>query len=141
MKSAWLQRAGVALALCAVLVTAGSHWLVLQSVAWAGMFVRFAREDPIGTALAKTFDGQHPCPLCRKVQEGRRSEQQEQPMLRLERGPDFAWQRGRIEAPTHPRNREPIPFLNPFHLDQHPAPQTPPPKSLPFVFIGLSWSS
>jgi hypothetical protein len=49
------------LSLCAAL---GLHWAALQSVAWAGMLVNFSRTGSVAEAVAKTFDGQHPCPLC-----------------------------------------------------------------------------
>jgi hypothetical protein len=55
----------------------GGHWAVLQSVAWVRMAVRFSEQAPLGQALRMTFDGKHPCKLCKAVQEGRHSAQQE----------------------------------------------------------------
>jgi len=63
-------------------LTLGLHWAFLQSVAWVGMFVSFSAESPVSVALAKTFDGQHPCNLCKIVAEGKKAEQQhEMPKL------------------------------------------------------------
>lgn len=54
----------------AVCLSLGAHWALLQGVAWAGMLVSFASEGTVMEAVQKTFDGQHGCPLCKKVKEG-----------------------------------------------------------------------
>jgi len=46
----------------------GLHLVCLQSAAWTGMLVRYSRTDTFAQALAKTFDGKHPCKLCCLVQ-------------------------------------------------------------------------
>lgn len=38
------------------------------------MAYSFAQEDPLNVALMKTFDGQHPCSLCKVVKEGQQTE-------------------------------------------------------------------
>jgi len=58
----------------ALVISIGAHWMALQSVAWVGMAVRFAQYEPLTEALNKTFDGQHPCALCKVVAEGRQNE-------------------------------------------------------------------
>jgi hypothetical protein len=55
------------LVLCLAL---GLQWALLQGIAWTGMFISFAREGSVIEAVEKTFDGQHACALCKKVQEG-----------------------------------------------------------------------
>jgi len=55
------------LSLCAAL---GLHWAALQSVAWAGMLLSYSRSGSVATAIAKTFDGRHPCPLCKAIAKG-----------------------------------------------------------------------
>jgi hypothetical protein len=70
-----------------VLVT-GGHWAVLQSVAWVGMTIQYSRSENLTAALQKTFDGQHPCKLCKAVKEGREAEQK-QPLLKVEVKFDF----------------------------------------------------
>ena len=49
----------------------GLHWSLLQTVAWVGMAVQFSKSDTLTTAISKTFDGQHPCSLCKVVKSGR----------------------------------------------------------------------
>jgi hypothetical protein len=52
----------------------GLHWELLQSVAWVGMVVNYSQSDGVEQALEKTFDGKHPCALCKVVAEGKKSE-------------------------------------------------------------------
>lgn len=65
---------GVVLLVC---LSLGMHWALLQSIAWTGMLISFAREGAVIEAVEKTFDGQHGCPLCAKVKEGRDSDQKQ----------------------------------------------------------------
>jgi hypothetical protein len=53
----------------ALFLTTGGHLAILQGVAWTNMIRDFAKTESIGTALEKTFDGQHPCTLCKKITE------------------------------------------------------------------------
>jgi hypothetical protein len=74
--------AGSLLAALALFVVAGGHWVVLQSVAWAGMLMSYSRTAPMSVAVAETFDGAHPCPLCKAVTAGRKSERRAPPMVK-----------------------------------------------------------
>jgi len=65
--------AKLALAL-AVATSIGLHWAFFQSVAWVGMVVSYSQDAPLRQALAKTFDGKHPCALCKQITKGRQSE-------------------------------------------------------------------
>lgn len=64
----------VALALC---VGLGGHWALLQVVAWTGMLISYSQESTIEEALTKTFDGEHPCSMCKKISKGRETEQKQ----------------------------------------------------------------
>lgn len=59
----------------ALVVVIGGHWALLQSAAWVGMAVNFSKQESLATALQKTFDGRHPCKLCKIVKAGQSSEQ------------------------------------------------------------------
>jgi hypothetical protein len=61
----WLGRNLTVLALCLAI---GLQWIALQSVAWTRMLVENTRHVSLTEAIAKTFDGQHPCSLCHAVQ-------------------------------------------------------------------------
>jgi hypothetical protein len=67
----WLGRAAIIGALCLAL---GFQWLALQSVAWATMLACNAQHAPLAEAMARTFDGAHPCMLCHTVAAGKKSE-------------------------------------------------------------------
>lgn len=60
-----------------LVLTLGLHWAALQSAAWVSMIVRYSRNTTLQQALVQTFDGQHPCALCRFVADGRKAEHQE----------------------------------------------------------------
>jgi hypothetical protein len=67
-----------------LVLTLGLHWAALQSVAWVSMIIRYSQHATLPKALAQTFDGQHPCALCRFVADGKKAEHQEhQPPLTL----------------------------------------------------------
>ena len=64
-------RAVTILALCLAI---GLHWLAVQSIAWTSMIVEYSQTTSLPEALAKTFDGKHPCSLCHAVRKGQSSE-------------------------------------------------------------------
>ena len=47
-----------------VVCSSSSHLAVLQVVAWTGMLVEHVQDGDLEAAIAKTFDGSHPCGLC-----------------------------------------------------------------------------
>lgn len=48
-------------------LTTGARWGVFQSIAWASMIVRYSERAPLAVALKETFDGKHPCCLCKAI--------------------------------------------------------------------------
>jgi hypothetical protein len=68
----------------------GWHWALLQTVAWSGMLIRYSRVETFQSALSKTFDGKHPCALCKVVQQGRSEEQNQDPQTPQTSKLDFA---------------------------------------------------
>ena len=58
----------------ALVLSLGLHWTVLQSAAWVGMVVAYSKDASFGEALEKTFDGEHPCALCKMVETGSQSD-------------------------------------------------------------------
>lgn len=63
------------LVLIAAVQILGGHWAVLQTVAWAKMIVDYAQRDSLGAAVVKTFDGRHPCGLCKVIEKGKGNDQ------------------------------------------------------------------
>lgn len=60
--------------LTALLLSVGGHWALIQSAAWAGMFLKFAKQGSLHSAVIKTFDGKHPCQLCQWVDQEQKKE-------------------------------------------------------------------
>lgn len=79
------KRLGHALVLCALLIGIGAHWLVLQSVAWTAMLADNLRTAPLPQAVGLTFDGRHPCSLCKHIAAGKKSEQKSEFPLQLKK--------------------------------------------------------
>ena len=53
----------------------GGHWALLQSVAWTTMIAaNLSANDSFTEVVSKTFDGEHPCPLCKAIKAGKKSE-------------------------------------------------------------------
>ena len=49
----------------------GAHWAMLQSCAWTAMLAKNLREDSFAAAVTRTFDGNHPCRMCKAVAAGK----------------------------------------------------------------------
>lgn len=69
-----LRKFGHALLIFALIFALGGHWVVLQAVAWTNMLATNLRTDSFEEAVTKTFDGQHPCKLCKTISAGKKSE-------------------------------------------------------------------
>lgn len=59
----------------------GGHWALLQSGAWVSMLISFSKNDSVVEAVGKTFDGKHPCKVCKFVADGKKSEKQHEHQL------------------------------------------------------------
>lgn len=57
--------------LCALLVGNNLHLPLLQVAAWCGMIVKYSRGSSVAEALEKTFDGKHPCCMCKAIKKAR----------------------------------------------------------------------
>lgn len=109
-----------------LIVAIGGHWVVLQSVAWMGMVVNYSQDATLSVALQKTFDGEHPCTLCKVVQAGKKTESK-QKLLKLDNKLDF-WLRpacAQIFPPLPLDYSTPAPVRVTVRLE---PPPTPPPR-------------
>lgn len=81
-----LMRGRVASCICALalLASLGGHWGILQSIAWANMFVDFSSETTVGAALKKTFDSENACDMCKLVKKGKRQDEERQSVLKID---------------------------------------------------------
>jgi hypothetical protein len=69
-----LKQLGNALTVFALLAAIGAHWVVLQSMAWTTMLAENLRHSSVTEAVGRTFDGKHPCAICKEIAKGQRSE-------------------------------------------------------------------
>lgn len=117
------------LAIASVLLASGGHWLLLQSVAWGGMLIAHSKTTSLSEAISRTFDGKHPCKLCKVVQAGRERETDRQTILPSPRIPDlFCELRGVIVPPCQAELPQVTSAPRRLHSIAH-RPPTPPPKA------------
>ncbi len=57
--------------------------VLLQTFAWGNMLRNFSRTASLTEAAKKTFDGEHPCALCKVVKESKKQEERK-PLLKVE---------------------------------------------------------
>ncbi|QTN33543.1 hypothetical protein HZ994_14880 [Akkermansiaceae bacterium] len=80
--------------------------IFLQEVAWLNMVVSYSQESGFKRGVIKTFDGEHPCSLCKKVAKLRQQKEDDSsvpPAPKVFR-PSLAWDAmvvsaGRLRAP------------------------------------------
>ena len=113
-----------------LVLTLGLHWAFLQTIAWTGMIIAYANEVPFQEAVSKTFDGKHPCPLCKLIKKGRCEEQKQEqkqvkPGLKLEMG--VLWQATEFCVPG---GHEHIPPRDLFGHSHSASPPKPPPRRI-----------
>ena len=68
------ERGGKVLVVMALVLTTGLHWAALQTVAWTTMLANHLCDDSFAQAVSKTFDGLHPCCLCKAIAAAKKSE-------------------------------------------------------------------
>lgn len=51
---------------------------MLQIVAWSNMIVEYSSNDGLIEGAKKTFDGAHPCCLCKAIASGKKEESKDQ---------------------------------------------------------------
>ena len=56
------------LAFLAVFQIMGGHWIVLQTYAWGKMAIEYSKTAGFFKGVEKTFDGEHPCDMCKHLQ-------------------------------------------------------------------------
>ncbi|HZI33729.1 MAG TPA: hypothetical protein VFF11_15420, partial [Candidatus Binatia bacterium] len=83
-------RGGKILVVLALVVITGAHWAALQTVAWTTMLAHNLRTQSVAEAMADTFDGRHPCCLCKAIAAAKKSEKKSDataPLLKQEYTP------------------------------------------------------
>jgi hypothetical protein len=78
----------------ALVTTLGAHWALLQTVAWTTMLAENLHTSSFHEAVTKTFDGTHPCCLCKAIAAAKQSE----------RKTEFSLQSQKLEFPPVKEN-------------------------------------
>jgi len=111
-----------------LIVAIGGHWLVLQSAAWVGMFASNLTTTSVAEAWSKTFDGKHPCKLCKVVREGTKAaKKQDSQKIEIKLDLLLVARQGIIFRWLGPPSLRDCVSLPNTHSD---SPATPPPRSL-----------
>ena len=106
----------------------GLHWAFLQSFAWTTMLVDNLATTSFSAALQRTFDGKHPCALCKAIAKGKKSEKQADGLLRLKKFEGLS--AAVAMALSSPASFPPIAAPNAsLEVVAH-APPTPPPRAV-----------
>jgi hypothetical protein len=82
-------RLGKFLVILTLVATTGLHWAALQSVAWTTMLADNLCTHSVKEAVTETFDGKHPCCLCKAIAAGEKSEKKT----------EFSFQSQKLEFP------------------------------------------
>ena len=84
------RRGGKFLVVTLLVLTTGLHWAALQTVAWSAMLAGNLRGASVSTAVEHTFDGRHPCCLCKAIAAAKQSQKQAEaaaPLIKFEYPP------------------------------------------------------
>lgn len=73
----------------ALIVAVSGPWAMLQSFAWVGMVISYSQDATLSEAISMTFDGEHPCKMCKVVKEGRKAEQEQPAVLKTQNKIEF----------------------------------------------------
>ena len=111
-----------------LIVSVGGHWAFLQSVAWVSMVIDFSKTAPLSVAVEKTFDGKHPCNLCKIVKHGQESEQKQDAIK--EKIKTDSWLLAAAVTFESPQPCvERTSYIQPILLPLSEAPPLPPPRA------------
>jgi len=76
-----LVRCGKLFVIIVIVLTTCLHWTALQTVAWASMLANNLKTHSVSEAFCETFDGQHPCCLCKAIAAAKNSEKKSDAIL------------------------------------------------------------
>lgn len=73
-----LSKLGKVVVIFSLVAALSAHWALLQTIAWTSMLANNLGTSSFRDAVVRTFDGYHPCPLCRAIAAAKKSEQKNQ---------------------------------------------------------------
>lgn len=84
-RSSLIRVLGLACLSIALFSIAGGHYAVFQTIAWAQMLKDYSKEASVAEAVEKTFSGEAPCPMCKKISEERQKEEKAPATVKVEK--------------------------------------------------------
>ena len=92
----------------------GGPLALLQGVAWVTMVHDFSKSGSLSQAVEKTFDGQHPCPLCQKLAKARAAEEKAPVSVKIDKKAEVFIATSGSDLPlpvVNPMIYGPVPFV------------------------------
>jgi len=114
----------------ALFLSAGGHLALQQGVAWATMIRDYSRTGSVTAAVEKTFDGKHPCPLCKKIAAQRSHDEKAPATVKAEKKAEFFVG---VSSQIVPK-----PFVRSFAYPPHPFLNAPEQLSAPPVPVPIA---
>jgi hypothetical protein len=118
------------LVIVTLVATTGAHWALLQSVAWTTMLAENLTCGSVSQAVSRTFDGKHPCPLCKAIAATKKSEKKKDSNLQLQKF-EFPLAAENPPLPEPPQFETPLSSVS-LPKNHIQSPPVPPPRA----FIG-----
>ena len=114
----------------ALFVAIGGPLAVLQGVAWTTMIRDYSRTGSVTAAVEKTFDGKHPCAMCKKIASQRSHEEKAPVSVKAEKKAEVFIALGAAIVP--------LPIVRSFSYPPHPLVNLPEHLSAPPVPVPIS---
>lgn len=95
-------------------IALGGPLALLQGVAWVTMVHDFSKSGSLSQAVEKTFDGQHPCPLCQKLAKARAAEEKAPVSVKIDKKAEVFIATSGSDLPlpvVNPMIYGPVPFV------------------------------
>ena len=120
-------RGGKFLVVAALVLTTGLHWAALQTVAWTTMLANNLCSESLSQAVSRTFDGVHPCCLCKAIAAAKQSQKKSEAIASALKS-EFPPVTGKMTL-FPPARFELLSAQNAFADSQSSKPPVPPPRS------------
>ena len=78
-------RLGKGFVVVALVAMLGAHWALLQTAAWTTMLADNLRTHSLRESVVRTFDGKYPCPICKAIAAGKKSEKKNEFTLQMQK--------------------------------------------------------
>jgi hypothetical protein len=106
----------------------GGGPLALQPLAWSAMIIQYSQQMSLQAAVAQTFDGDHPCDLCKSIAAAHHSKKKAETQMSAPRPDLFCAQKVIRFCPDETDFKF---FLTVVRaLERAHSPPTPPPRFL-----------